>query len=194
MANTHVVCENVKSEETEVDVAEPLHLNDVEDDGEVVAGWDHEVRRTWRWTAHEHQVSKENGDLGQFTGSPARNDNMGRRVSGESAHQRHGGRGSSSGQPVRQSVGSEHSIERSPLHPHHQAQIVGKGSASPSWEGKNSYDGSHGTPGRSRLKPRGDETPDRDAAGVGNQPSYPNARKQNSARRVNGERGKLLPW
>lgn len=168
-------------------------------------------------TAHEHQVSKEDGDLRQFTESPARNDNMGRRVSGESAHQRHGGRGSSSGQPVRQSVGSEHSIERSPLHPHHQAKIVGKGSASPSWEGKNSYDGSHGTPGRSRLKPRGDETPDRGAAvpkfgdwdennpssadgythifnrvreerhtgpgnapGVGNQPSYPNARKENN--------------
>ncbi|KAF7825818.1 RPM1-interacting protein 4 [Senna tora] len=64
--------------------------------------------------------------------------------------------------PSRQSAGSEYSIERSPLH--RQARTPGRDS--PSFEGKNPYDSSHGTPGRSRLRPvnRGDETPDRGAA------------------------------
>ncbi|THG18219.1 hypothetical protein TEA_017163 [Camellia sinensis var. sinensis] len=43
---------------------------------------------------------------------------------------------------------------------------MGKGNASPGWEGKNSYDSSRGAPGRSRMGQvnRGDETPDRGAA------------------------------
>nr|GEW75664.1 hypothetical protein [Tanacetum cinerariifolium] len=39
------------------------------------------------------------------------------------------------------------------------AKVDGKGSAFPAWEGKNSYDINHVTPGRSRMKPaKGDET------------------------------------
>ncbi|CAM8988805.1 unnamed protein product [Rhodiola kirilowii] len=63
--------------------------------------------------------------------------------------------------PTRTSVGSEHSIDRSPLHPHYQAKITGRGSGSPSWEGKGAT--AHGTPGRSRLKNRDDDL-DRGAA------------------------------
>ncbi|KAH7864493.1 hypothetical protein Vadar_030122 [Vaccinium darrowii] len=126
---------------------------------------------------HERQVSREDGDFRQYTGSPACNDNSSRRNSGESAHHHNANRpvrqsaGSehsidrSPRHSVRQSARSEHSIDRSPLHPHYQAKVVRKGSASPGWEGKNSFDSSHGTPGRSRMKPgnRGDETPDRSA-------------------------------
>lgn len=118
---------------------------------------------------HEHRLSKEDGDQKQVTDSPARNDNLGRRPSTESTQQRQGGRGMNSGETYRKprtSGGSEHSIDRSPLHPHHQARIAGRGTGSPSWEGKgSSYDSSHGTPGRSRMKPtRGDESPDKGAA------------------------------
>uniref|UniRef100_A0A5B7AY18 Putative RPM1-interacting protein 4 n=1 Tax=Davidia involucrata TaxID=16924 RepID=A0A5B7AY18_DAVIN len=116
---------------------------------------------------HEHRVSREDGDVRKSTeSSPAHNDNMGRKAASESTQQRYGGRGSNYGRPARHSTGSEHSIERSPLHPHHQARIVGKGNGSPSWEGKNSNENSHGTPGRSRMKPvtRGDESPDKGAA------------------------------
>ncbi|MBO1362121.1 hypothetical protein J2D73_20300, partial [Acetobacter sacchari] len=65
----------------------------------------------------------------------------------------------------RPSAGSDQSFERSPLHPHYQAKVTGRSSGSPAWEGKN-HDSSHGTPGRSRLKPtsRGDESPDKGAA------------------------------
>ncbi|KAK7373609.1 hypothetical protein VNO80_07024 [Phaseolus coccineus] len=64
--------------------------------------------------------------------------------------------------PSRQTIGSERNFDRSPLH--RQAKTPGRDS--PSWEVKNSYDTSHGTPGRSRLRPsnRGDETPDKGAA------------------------------
>ncbi|XP_058206722.1 RPM1-interacting protein 4 [Rhododendron vialii] len=132
---------------------------------------------------HERRVSREDGDLRQFNGSPAHNDNNSRRNSGESAHQRNAGRQvrKSAGSEhsiersplhpqyqakVVQSAGSEHSVERSPMHPHYQAKVARKGSASPGLEGKNSFDSSHGTPGRSRMKPgnRGDETPERGAA------------------------------
>ncbi|XP_059660151.1 RPM1-interacting protein 4-like [Cornus florida] len=121
-------------------------------------------RAAVRPAAHEVRVSREDSDLRQFNGPPVRNGNMGPKGANESsAHQRHGGRGPSSGRPVRNSVGSEHSIERSPLHPHYQAKVMGKGSESSSFEGKNSYELSHG---KSRLKPvtRGDESPDRGAA------------------------------
>lgn len=107
---------------------------------------------------HEQRRSKEDNDLRQFVNSPAHHDNLGRRTVNDSAHQHHGGHGVSSGEthrkPVRQSAGSEQSIERSPIHRH--ARVSGRDS--PSWEGKSSYEGSHGTPGRSRLRPRGDET------------------------------------
>ncbi|TKY66157.1 RPM1-interacting protein 4 [Spatholobus suberectus] len=93
-------------------------------------------------STHELPKSREDGDPKHFTDSPARHDNRRR--------------------PTRQSTGSEHNIDRSPLH--RQAKTPGRDS--PSWEGKNSYDNSHGTPGKSRLRPfhRGDETPDKGAA------------------------------
>ncbi|GAV70719.1 AvrRpt-cleavage domain-containing protein [Cephalotus follicularis] len=112
---------------------------------------------------HESRKSREEVDLKQFSSSPAH------RASNESNPQRPGGRGVTSAEgyrrPARPSAGSENSMERSPLHP--QAKISGRGGGgapSPAWEGKNSYDGSHGTPGRSRLRPRGDESPEKGAA------------------------------
>ncbi|KAJ1427955.1 RIN4, pathogenic type III effector avirulence factor Avr cleavage site [Sesbania bispinosa] len=113
---------------------------------------------------NESHKSMEDGDPKHFIDSPARQDNVGR--SGSDSTPRHGGPGVGSAdnrrRPSRQSTGSEYSIERSPLH--RQARAPGRDS--PSWEGKNSYDSSHGTPGRSRLRPanRGDETPDKGAA------------------------------
>lgn len=98
----------------------------------------------------DHRLSKEDGEFQQYTNSPARNENMGRKGANEPSHQR--GRGSSSGRTGRQSVGSEHSFDKSPLRPHYQAKVnnAGRGAASPARDGKsNSYDSSHGTPRRS---------------------------------------------
>ncbi|KAI3678700.1 hypothetical protein L6452_38002 [Arctium lappa] len=114
-------------------------------------------RRAVRPT-QDNRVSKEDNEYS------APNENTGRRTSGGSTHQR-GGQGPGAGRQVKHSAGSDHSFDRSPMHPHYQAKAAGKGSGSPAWEGKNSYDSSHGTPGRSRMKPtRGDESPDRGAA------------------------------
>jgi RPM1-interacting protein 4 len=121
-------------------------------------------------SADERRTSREDDDLRQFTDSPALNENLGTRATNESAYQRQGGRGVTPGEthrrPARPSIGSENSVERSPLHRQARASARDSGVNSPSWEGKTSYDGSHGTPGRSRLKPatRGDETPDKGAA------------------------------
>ncbi|XVE72733.1 hypothetical protein DITRI_Ditri11bG0062400 [Diplodiscus trichospermus] len=109
---------------------------------------------------HERGRSREEGDFRQYADSPARHDNLNRRASGDSTPSRYG-RGVSSGEgpkrPSRTSIGSENSIDKSPLH--HQARVTGRGNmASPAWEGKNPYDSSHGTPGRSRMRPRGDES------------------------------------
>ncbi|KDP26362.1 hypothetical protein JCGZ_17520 [Jatropha curcas] len=131
--------------------------------------------------AHERQRSREDGDLRRFTDSPARHDNLNRRGSNEPVPQRYGGRGVSYGETNKrtgrssQSIGSENSMEQSPLH--QKAKISGRGSGfpSPAWEGKGSsydsshgtpgrYDSSHGTPGRSRLKPKPDDSPDKGAA------------------------------
>ncbi|KAI4354327.1 hypothetical protein L6164_003197 [Bauhinia variegata] len=97
-------------------------------------------------SSNELQRSREDGDPKQFIDSPARQG-----VGSAETRRR----------SSRQSAGSEHSVERSPLH--RQARAPGRDS--PSWEPK-SYDSSHGTPGRSKLRPvnRGDETPDRGAA------------------------------
>ncbi|KAG8387279.1 hypothetical protein BUALT_Bualt02G0004900 [Buddleja alternifolia] len=110
----------------------------------------------------ERRVSGEEGDLRHFTNSPAQGENTGQRPSNESNY---GGRGQRAARPARQSGGSEQSFDRSPLHPHYQAKVAGRGSGSPAWEGR-SHDNTHGTPGRSRLKPttRGDESPDKGAA------------------------------
>ncbi|XVE78114.1 hypothetical protein DITRI_Ditri13aG0117900 [Diplodiscus trichospermus] len=118
--------------------------------------------------SHERGRSREEVDFRQYADSPARHDNVNRRPSGDSTPSRYG-RGVNSGEapkrPTRPSVGSEHSIEKSPLHSH--ARVTGRGSMpSPAWEGKNSYDSSHGTPVRSKIRPstRGDESPDTGAA------------------------------
>ncbi|CAL0306004.1 unnamed protein product [Lupinus luteus] len=106
-----------------------------------------------------HKI-KEDDDPKNFTDSPARHYNAGNKSGGHGSH----GVDSADNQrrPSRQSTGSEYSIDPSPLH--RQAKTSGRDS--PTLEGKNSYDSSHGTPGRSRLKPanRGDETPDKGAA------------------------------
>jgi len=108
-------------------------------------------------STYELQKSRDDGDAKHFTESPARHDN-GSHVSGtDSAHRGQGvGSADNSRKPSRQTIGSEHNIDRSPLH--RQAKTPGRDS--PSWEVKNSHDSSHGTPGRSRLRPsnRGDET------------------------------------
>ncbi|KAK8565178.1 hypothetical protein V6N13_020304 [Hibiscus sabdariffa] len=116
---------------------------------------------------HEHRRSREEGYLKQYADSPT-HDNVNRRPSGDTTPSRYG-RGVISGEaakrPTRSSIGSENSLEKSPLHP--QARVTARGSMpSPAWEGKTSYDSSHGTPGRSRLRPsaRGDESPDKTAA------------------------------
>eukprot|EP00262_Sarcandra_glabra_P009911 TRINITY_DN24745_c0_g1_i1.p1 TRINITY_DN24745_c0_g1~~TRINITY_DN24745_c0_g1_i1.p1 ORF type:complete len:268 (+),score=46.04 TRINITY_DN24745_c0_g1_i1:101-904(+) len=114
--------------------------------------------------------SREDGELRRLTESPVRHDGQGRK------DQRYNDRGSNSGdshrKASRQSGGSDRSIEQSPLHPHYQARVAGRGGgvSSPSWERKGSSDGSHvqapATPGRSRLRStgRGDETPEKGAA------------------------------
>lgn len=116
----------------------------------------------------EHQLSREEADLRRPTDSPLRNETANRRPTHDSPHPRYGGlsAGDTPKKVARQSVGSDHSIEHSPLHPHSQARTGGKGSgvSSPSWERKVLSEGGHGlapsTPGRSRLRSvtRGDET------------------------------------
>ncbi|KAK8997559.1 hypothetical protein V6N11_012115 [Hibiscus sabdariffa] len=112
---------------------------------------------------HERGRSREEGDLKQYADSPARHDNVNRRSSGDNTPSRYGREAPK--QATKPRVGSENSIDKSPLH--HHARAVGRGSmASPAWEGKNSYDSSHGTPTRSRMRPstRGDDSPDEGAA------------------------------
>jgi len=98
-------------------------------------------------------------DPKQYVDSPARHDNASNRNSNDSTPRLGVGSADNRRRASRQSTaGSEHSVERSPLHRQARAPA---GRDSPSWEGKNnSYDSSHGTPGRSRLRPanRGDET------------------------------------
>lgn len=112
-----------------------------------------------RTTQDQRRMNREDGNYRQFAESPARNnDNRSRRTSGDQSpyHQQYG-RGSNSSRSSRPSVGSEHSIDKSPLHPAYQAKVraPGGGGGSPAWEGgKNSYDSSHGTTtGKSRMKP-----------------------------------------
>lgn len=110
------------------------------------------VRGTVRPTP-EHRVSKEDGEFRQVSSSSSQGESTGQRTANG------GGRVQRPAPPARPGAGSEQSFERSPLHPHYQAKVVGRGGASPAWEGKND-DSSHGTPGRSRLRPttRGDES------------------------------------
>ncbi|KAF3456616.1 hypothetical protein FNV43_RR01270 [Rhamnella rubrinervis] len=99
----------------------------------------------------------------------------GRRVTSDSPLHHQGGVvvGNSPLKTLRHSAVTERSIENSPLHPHYQARVGGKGSgvSSPSWERKGSSQHSNQafaplSPGISRLKPntRGNETPDHSSA------------------------------
>ncbi|ESW12649.1 hypothetical protein PHAVU_008G130600 [Phaseolus vulgaris] len=113
-------------------------------------------------STYELQKSRKDGDAKHFTDTPA-DDNGSNRSGTDSAHRGQGvGSTDNSRKPSKQTIGSERNFDRSPLH--RQAKTPGRDS--PSWEVKNSYDTSHGTPGRSRLRPsnRGDETPDKGAA------------------------------
>ncbi|CAN1269571.1 RPM1-interacting protein 4 [Linum perenne] len=74
------------------------------------------------------------------------------------------GGGSGGGRPARHSAGSDNSFEKSPLHPHARVSGRGSGAPSPVWEGKSSQENSHSTPGRSRMRPKGDESPDQSSA------------------------------
>uniref|UniRef100_A0A2P2JLJ1 RPM1-interacting protein 4 n=1 Tax=Rhizophora mucronata TaxID=61149 RepID=A0A2P2JLJ1_RHIMU len=135
---------------------DPLQNPDIVSEPEGPSGSE-AVRRT-----HERHRSREDSDLKQFANSPARQENMNGRAGVELAPQRYGGRGVGSGEsqkrPARRSGCSENSFDRSPLH--YRARISGKSSGAPSppWEGKGSYESGHATPGRSRLRPRGDES------------------------------------
>ncbi|KAK6937628.1 RIN4, pathogenic type III effector avirulence factor Avr cleavage site [Dillenia turbinata] len=116
-------------------------------------------------SAHERKLSREDGEMKQL--SDSRQD--GRRTV-ESPYQRYGGRGTNPGDPSkgpqRTSIGSDHSFDKSPVHQHYQTRFAGRVASSPGWEGKGSTEGSHGTPGRSRMKPvnRREDSPDRGAA------------------------------
>lgn len=126
---------------------------------------------------HEQHSSGEDGEVRRVTESPAPYEVGARRPINDSAKD-YGDRGMNSGDPTKRgnrvSGTPDHSIERSPLHPHYQARGVNKGVVnSPSWERKGSSVASHGshgfapsTPGRSKVRSvaRGDETPERSAA------------------------------
>lgn len=111
---------------------------------------------------HERRQSREDGgDLKRSTDSPLRNEPTNRKTPHDSP--RHQYAGTSAGDTPkrvgRQNVGSDLSIEHSPLHPRSQVRIGGRGSgvSSPSWERKGSLEsGGQGmtpsTPGRSRLR------------------------------------------
>ncbi|KAK9082620.1 hypothetical protein Scep_029091 [Stephania cephalantha] len=124
----------------------------------------------------ERRTSREDGDPKRLTDSPLRHD---RRTTNDS-NQRQIDQGVSAGDTVRKAGrpggGSDRSVEQSPLHPHYQARVGGRGNgsgsgsgvSSPAWE-RRSSEGSHGlapnTPNRSRLRnAHGDETPDKGAA------------------------------
>lgn len=109
----------------------------------------------------EPHVNIEDGGTWLVSESLARHDHMGHRGT-------HGvNSGETNRRPSRPSGGS-HSADRSPLHPHFQGgRTPTRGSrvSSPSWEGKNIHENSHGNPGRSRLKPaKSDDSLDKSAA------------------------------
>ncbi|XP_004510259.1 RPM1-interacting protein 4 isoform X2 [Cicer arietinum] len=113
-------------------------------------------------SSNELHKSLKDGDPKNYVNSPARQDNVSNKNANDSTPRVGVGSADNRRRPSRQNTGSEYSVDRSPLH--RQARAPGRDS--PSSEGKNSYDSSHGIPGRSRLRPanRVDETPDKGAA------------------------------
>ncbi|GAB2282453.1 hypothetical protein Dimus_016995 [Dionaea muscipula] len=109
--------------------------------------------------ARADQVTQENENLRKPDASLSHQENKGRGSTNQQVNEQTGGR-----LPIEprqkqamQSVGSDASIERSPLH----SRAVGRGGGGPpSFDGKNSFDSAHGTPGRSRPR-AGSQTPDR---------------------------------
>lgn len=111
------------------------------------------------------QPNQDEGDL-RNTDSSLRYANAARKTPFESPQHLYGGlnAGDTTKKASRQSMGSDHSIEHSPLHPHFHARtgVKGNGVSSPSWERKGSSEGGVApfTPGRSRLRSitKGDDT------------------------------------
>lgn len=117
---------------------------------------------------HEHRLSQGEGDHKRSNDSSLCHEADSRKAV-NSPHHGLGGISTDSPRRVsRQGVGSDRSVEQSPLHPNHQTRLGNKNSgvSSPSWERKSTADSSHGltsTPGRSRLRSvtrGGDDTPD----------------------------------
>ncbi|XP_019180405.1 PREDICTED: RPM1-interacting protein 4-like isoform X2 [Ipomoea nil] len=118
---------------------------------------------------HARQLNQDEGYL-RNTDSSLRNANAARKTPFESPQHLYGGlsAGETTKKASRQSMGSDHSNEHSPLHPHFHVRtgVKGGGVSSPSWERKGSSEGGHGvppfTPGRSRLRSitKDDDTPD----------------------------------
>ncbi|KAA8548382.1 hypothetical protein F0562_000066 [Nyssa sinensis] len=79
---------------------------------------------------HERHLNREDGDIRRPAGSPLRPDTTSQRATVDSPHHRHGGINNSDTprKVTRHSVGSDCSIEHSPLHPHYQTRVGGKGS------------------------------------------------------------------
>ncbi|KAL8158429.1 hypothetical protein AgCh_002931 [Apium graveolens] len=106
---------------------------------------------------HERRLSHGEGDLKRSNDSSLRQEADSRKAV-NSPHHGLGGISTDSPRRVsRQGVGSDRSVEQSPLHPNHQTRLGNKNSgvSSPSWERKSTLDSSHGlpsTPGRSRLR------------------------------------------
>lgn len=106
------------------------------------------------------------GDVQRSTDSPTSHDAASLRNSSDLLVYSHVG-SSAGGTPrkvARQSVGSDRSVDHSPMHANSQTRVSGKGGSisSPSWERKATSEGSHAplTPGRSRLRSvtRGDDS------------------------------------
>ncbi|KAL6342763.1 hypothetical protein AAG906_016597 [Vitis piasezkii] len=116
---------------------------------------------------YELHLSREDGELRRPTDSPSRHETVGHRAAADLNYQRNGGVNSGDKRSMRQSTGSDHSIDHSPLHPRYQAMVGGKSSgvSSPSWQKRLSSEVSHGlgpSTQRSQLRPstQGNRKPD----------------------------------
>ncbi|KAM7482063.1 hypothetical protein LguiB_006646 [Lonicera macranthoides] len=110
---------------------------------------------------HERSPSQEQGDLRRATDSPLCQDAIGQNATVDSPPllARSISTVDGSKWATRQSMGFDHSIQRSPLHPNYRARVVNKDSGvSPlMWGRKGLPEGSHGVaptiPGRSQSRP-----------------------------------------
>lgn len=116
---------------------------------------------------YELHLSREDGELRRPTDSPSRHEIVGHRAAADLNYQRNGGVNSGDKRSMRQSTGSDHSIDHSPLHPRYQAMVGGKSSgvSSPSWQKRLSSEVSHSlgpSTQRSQLRPatQGNRKPD----------------------------------